>query len=168
MERNALRLFTSCGWFFDDLAGLEPVQVLRYAARALELAGSNGSKLKEGFLEILQSARTNEEPPRDGRAVFLEEVRSSHASSADGPSSRTESGQELVAAVRALDSVDSADKLTAAIERVRELADLHTSRSEPIPFEAQTRYFRILQKATPEAVAVLDSLREPLGFVPPS
>jgi alpha-amylase/alpha-mannosidase (GH57 family) len=39
MERSALRMFTSCGWFFDDPAGLETRQVLRYAARALDLAG---------------------------------------------------------------------------------------------------------------------------------
>src|SRR5262249_24646836 len=36
-QRNALLMFTSCGWFFSDLAGIETVQVLRYAARAVEL-----------------------------------------------------------------------------------------------------------------------------------
>ncbi len=40
LERNALRMFTSCGWFFDDIAGIEALQVLRYAARAIELAGT--------------------------------------------------------------------------------------------------------------------------------
>lgn len=39
MQRCEMRMFTSCGWFFDDPAGLETRQVLRYAARALELAG---------------------------------------------------------------------------------------------------------------------------------
>ena len=33
MERGALRIFTSCAWFFDDIGGLEPIEVLRYAAR---------------------------------------------------------------------------------------------------------------------------------------
>jgi len=38
LERHALRMFTSCGWFFDDIAGLESLIVLRSAARAIELA----------------------------------------------------------------------------------------------------------------------------------
>jgi alpha-amylase/alpha-mannosidase (GH57 family) len=75
MERHALRLFTSCGWFFDDLAGLEPIQVLRYAARALELTGSRRQELEEGFLERLGPAVSNEDPPRDGRQIYLEEVK---------------------------------------------------------------------------------------------
>jgi hypothetical protein len=75
MERNALRLFTSCGWFFDDLAGIETLQVLRYADRALELAGSKRAELEAELMGRLELARTNEEPPRTGRALFLEEVR---------------------------------------------------------------------------------------------
>src|SRR5688572_22106924 len=39
LERDALRMFTSCGWYFDDIAGIEPRQDLRYAARAIALAG---------------------------------------------------------------------------------------------------------------------------------
>src|SRR5207244_1734229 len=39
LERHALRMFTSCGWFFDDIAGIESVIVLRSAARAIELSG---------------------------------------------------------------------------------------------------------------------------------
>ncbi len=42
MEHAAMRMFTSCGWFFDDPAGLETRQVLRYAARAIDLAGLVG------------------------------------------------------------------------------------------------------------------------------
>jgi hypothetical protein len=75
MERNALRVFTSCGWFFDDLAGIEPLQILRYAARAMELAGSRGSTLEDRLLRRLERARTNETPPRDGRILFVEEVK---------------------------------------------------------------------------------------------
>ncbi len=77
LERQALLLFTSCGWFFDDLAGIEPLQVLRYAARALDLAqnieGYEGS-LVEGFLSRLDEAVSNEDPPRRGREIFLAEV----------------------------------------------------------------------------------------------
>ena len=37
LQRNSMSMFTSCGWFFNDVAGIETVQVLRYAARTLEL-----------------------------------------------------------------------------------------------------------------------------------
>jgi len=75
LERNALRIFTSCGWFFDDLAGIEPVQILRYAARALELAGPGRALLEEGFLDRLRTARSNEVLERDGATIFLQEAK---------------------------------------------------------------------------------------------
>ena len=37
MQRNALLMFTSCGWFFNDIGGLEPIQILKYACRVIEL-----------------------------------------------------------------------------------------------------------------------------------
>ena len=74
MERSALRMFTSCGWFFDDLAGIESVQVLRYAARAIDLAGQDSTRLEEGLLRHLGEAETNEDPPRSGRDVYLQDV----------------------------------------------------------------------------------------------
>jgi len=69
MERHALGAFTSCAWFFDDVARLEPRQNLAYAARAIELAGEAGAKLKPGFLERLQKAESND--PEDGTAADL-------------------------------------------------------------------------------------------------
>ena len=39
MEWDANALFTSCAWFFDDVGGLEPLQLMRYAAHAIELSG---------------------------------------------------------------------------------------------------------------------------------
>jgi alpha-amylase/alpha-mannosidase (GH57 family) len=60
LERGALRMFTSCAWFFDDVAGVETIQVLRYAARAIELAGSAGARLEAGFLLRLERARSND------------------------------------------------------------------------------------------------------------
>ena len=59
MQRNALLMFTSCGWFFDDPAGLETRQVLRYAARAVELAKENlGGSLEPLFLALLERVRS--------------------------------------------------------------------------------------------------------------
>ena len=73
-------MYTSCGWFFDDLAGIETVQILRYAGRALELAGQlfgpAGDELERAFLDRLARARSNDPAQGDGRAVFDRAVRS--------------------------------------------------------------------------------------------
>jgi len=71
MERGALRIFTSCAWFFDDIGGLEPIEVLRYAARAIELAGPAGARLEEAFLARLADAKSNEPSIGSGRDVYL-------------------------------------------------------------------------------------------------
>jgi hypothetical protein len=60
MERGVLRAMTSCGWFFDDVAGLEGRQVLRYAAHAIALAGPDAARLEAGFLERLGDSRSND------------------------------------------------------------------------------------------------------------
>lgn len=71
MERGALRMFTSCAWFFDDVAGLEVRQVLRYAAQAISLAGHQGPELESAFLEILATARSNDATQGTARDVYL-------------------------------------------------------------------------------------------------
>jgi hypothetical protein len=75
LERNALRMFTSCGWFFDDIGGIEALQVLRYAARAIELAGANGERLEAGLLERLSQAESNDPAAHDGRTLYLNAVK---------------------------------------------------------------------------------------------
>ena len=75
LERNALRLFTSCAWFFDDVGGLEQLQVLRYAARAIELAGSHGPRLETGFVRRLAGAVSNDPAVGDARRMYLEKAR---------------------------------------------------------------------------------------------
>jgi alpha-amylase/alpha-mannosidase (GH57 family) len=75
LERNALRMFTSCGWFFDDIAGIEAVQILRYAARAIDLAGPDGPALESGLLERLAVAQSNDPGAGNGRDVFRDLVR---------------------------------------------------------------------------------------------
>jgi alpha-amylase/alpha-mannosidase (GH57 family) len=56
-QRNALLMFTSCGWFFNDISGIETVQLLMYTARAIELAGDDS--LEETFLGLLAQAKSN-------------------------------------------------------------------------------------------------------------
>ena len=81
LERHALRMFTSCGWFFDDIAGIESVIVLRSAARAVELAGADGQRLEAGLLERLGSAPSNDPSVGSGRELYLTRVRRSAAPS---------------------------------------------------------------------------------------
>ncbi|HVW31991.1 MAG TPA: DUF3536 domain-containing protein, partial [Acidimicrobiia bacterium] len=60
-QRNAMLMYTSCGWFFYDLAGLETVQVLRYAARVCDLLVEAGEPSPEpALLEALRSAQSFE------------------------------------------------------------------------------------------------------------
>jgi len=54
LQRHSLMMFTSCGWFFDQLSRIEPVQVLLYAARALELARTFGVDYEAGFTAALK------------------------------------------------------------------------------------------------------------------
>ncbi|HKA53897.1 MAG TPA: DUF3536 domain-containing protein, partial [Candidatus Binatia bacterium] len=74
MQRHRLLMFTSCGWFFDEVSGLETTQVLRYAARALELAAECGAELEAGFLERLRPAPSNLPEYGDGARVYDRQV----------------------------------------------------------------------------------------------
>ena len=72
-QRNAMLMYTSCGWFFFDLAGLETVQVLRYAARVCDLLVEAGEPSPEpALLERLRPARSFE--AGDGRRIWAAQV----------------------------------------------------------------------------------------------
>lgn len=74
-QRNALLMYTSCGWFFNDLSGIETVQVLRYAARAIDLYRQLGeSPPVEAFLEVLSGAVSNDPAVGDGRRLWFDQV----------------------------------------------------------------------------------------------
>jgi len=77
LEHQLLRMFTSCGWFFDDIAGIESVIVLRSAARAIELAGPplEQARLEAGLLERLALAPSNDPSVGSGREVYLQRVK---------------------------------------------------------------------------------------------
>src|SRR5262249_38684343 len=82
MQRNALLMYTSCGWFFDDVSGIETVQVLQYAGRALQLAEElAGRPLGAAFLKRLAPGKSNVPGAQGGRAG----VREVRAAGAGGP-----------------------------------------------------------------------------------
>ena len=71
MERHVLLMYTSCGWFFDDISGIETVQVLSYASRAMQLAGELfGLNLESRFLELIEQAKSNIPEFSDGAIVY--------------------------------------------------------------------------------------------------
>ncbi|HWP59400.1 MAG TPA: DUF3536 domain-containing protein [Candidatus Acidoferrales bacterium] len=78
LQRHALLMYTSCGWFFDELSGLETVQVLHYAGRAVQLARETmGLAIEEEFLARLAAAKSNLPEYGDGRRVYERLVRPS-------------------------------------------------------------------------------------------
>ncbi len=76
LQRHAMLMYTSCGWFFDELSGIETTQVLQYAGRAVQLARElweDGTE--ERFLSLLGFARSNLPEHRDGRDIFRKFVK---------------------------------------------------------------------------------------------
>ncbi len=60
MQRQALLMYTSCGWFFSEISGIETTQIMKYAARAIQLAGYFSHKdIEKDFLQILSRANSN-------------------------------------------------------------------------------------------------------------
>ncbi len=71
MQRHAMLMYTSCGWFFDELSGLETVQVLHYAGRAIQLAReAAGVDLQPQFTEQLRNAKSNLPEHKDGEDIY--------------------------------------------------------------------------------------------------
>jgi alpha-amylase/alpha-mannosidase (GH57 family) len=76
LQRHAMSMYTSCGWFFDDLSGIETTQVLAYAARVLELAKNlTGQDWEDGFVRILSEGKSNIEGVGDGAKIWRELVK---------------------------------------------------------------------------------------------
>ena len=78
MQRHAQLMYTSCGWFFDDIAGIETVQVIAYAARVLQLAqqlfGEQAEPLQPAFLARLSEAHSNVPEAGDGASIYKKSV----------------------------------------------------------------------------------------------
>ena len=76
LERNRLLMYTSCGWFFDEISAIEPAQILRYAAMALQyLNDLGGGRLEDEFVRRLAAAPSNVPAMRDGAEVYRRLIR---------------------------------------------------------------------------------------------
>ncbi|MDT8358310.1 MAG: DUF3536 domain-containing protein, partial [Methanomicrobiaceae archaeon] len=76
MERFILMMYTSCGWYFDDIGGIEPLGVMACAARAMDLARRlGGPDLEPRYVEILGRAKSNDPELRDGAFLYNSRIR---------------------------------------------------------------------------------------------
>ena len=76
LQRHAMLMYTSCGWFFDELSGIETVQVMQYAGRAVQLAEELFGDQREGvFLEKLSQAKSNIPEHQDGATIYRKFVK---------------------------------------------------------------------------------------------
>ncbi|HKT89206.1 MAG TPA: DUF3536 domain-containing protein [Candidatus Sulfotelmatobacter sp.] len=76
MQRHAMLMYTSCGWFFDELSGIETVQVIHYAGRALRLAEDvSGQSIEPEFLQHLANAKSNLPEHGDGAQIYQKWVK---------------------------------------------------------------------------------------------
>jgi alpha-amylase/alpha-mannosidase (GH57 family) len=71
LQRHLMLMYTSCGWFFDELSGIETVQVIQYACRAVQLSQEVlGNHVEEGFLQALEQAKSNIPEHKDGACIY--------------------------------------------------------------------------------------------------
>lgn len=78
IQRQAMLMYTSCGWFFSELSGIETTQIMKYAARAMQLAQNFSKKdLEKHFLEILSEAKSNFPEFETGKDIFEKFVKPS-------------------------------------------------------------------------------------------
>jgi hypothetical protein len=122
MQRHTQLMYTSCGWFFDDISGIETVQIIAYAARVLQLArglfGHEADSLEPDFLLRLAEARSNLPLAGDGAQIYEACVAS------------MELGLEQVAAHYAISSIFSsfAEETDLFCYRVRRIShEIYTS-----------------------------------------
>ena len=76
MQRHAQLMFTSCGWFFDEITGIEATKILQFADRALQLAEAFAAKdLEMPFVEKLSHARSNSAGCGNGKDIYYRLIR---------------------------------------------------------------------------------------------
>jgi alpha-amylase/alpha-mannosidase (GH57 family) len=76
LQRNALFMFTSCGWFFDDISGIESIQVMKYAGRVIQLAREiDGIDIEPGYLKRIERASSNKSAFSSGAEIYEQFVK---------------------------------------------------------------------------------------------
>lgn len=78
MQRHAMLMFTSCGWFFDEVSGIETTQIIQYANRAIQLAERESNlRLEDRFIALLKEAPSNRPEIENALMAYIKFVRPS-------------------------------------------------------------------------------------------
>ena len=78
IQRQAMLMYTSCGWFFCEISGIETTQIMKYAARVIQLAKNFTKKdLESTYLEILSKAKSNYPELGNGKDIYEKYVKPS-------------------------------------------------------------------------------------------
>jgi alpha-amylase/alpha-mannosidase (GH57 family) len=79
MQRYSMLMYTSCGWFFSEISGLETVKILEYASRAMEIAKEiSGIEIESEFTKRLALAKSNLPRYKNGKVVYEKLVIPAH------------------------------------------------------------------------------------------
>ena len=71
LQRHAMLMYTSCGWFFDELSGIETVQIIQYAGRVIQLATDVfAMEFEPEFLDLIEKAPSNIPEHQNGRRIY--------------------------------------------------------------------------------------------------
>lgn len=83
LQRMLFLMYSSCGWFFNEISGIETIQILKYACRAIDLMEQLGLPSVRGcFLEILSEAKSNQPELGTGADIYrqiVEPLKPKHA-----------------------------------------------------------------------------------------
>jgi len=177
MQRHTQLMYTSCGWFFDDISGIETVQVLAYAARAMRLAadifGLNSALLEWQFVERLRQAKCNSPQWTDGGDIYrrlvktmevnLEQVAAHYAISSVF-SSYPDETVLFCYTVRRLDyQIVNSGRARLAIGRCRITSNL-TEETEEVSFAAlhfgDHNVTAAVERSTPQDLVAFEDLKQ--------
>ena len=76
LQRHAMLMYTSCGWFFDEISGIETVQIIQYAGRVIQLAEDvSGMAFEPEFLDLMEKAPSNIPDHQNGSRIFQKFVK---------------------------------------------------------------------------------------------
>jgi alpha-amylase/alpha-mannosidase (GH57 family) len=76
MQKYSMQMFTSCGWFFADISGLESQLVMKYARRAIEFAKEIADiDLESEFTSELKKAKSNIREYGNGKDIYSNIIR---------------------------------------------------------------------------------------------
>ena len=97
LQRMLLLMYTSCGWFFNDISGIETIQILKYAARAIDLMEQLSlPSVRDSFLEILDQAKSNRPEMGTGADIYRRFVEPSNPGLQKNPAYGTACGSKRV------------------------------------------------------------------------